>query len=205
MLARNATDAGADGILIHQPVHPYLSSDGLVKYYEQIASSTTLPVVVYVRNGLIGPEVLKEVATIPNIIGVKYAVNDLVQFAQCVETVTGDIVWICGSAEMWAPFFFAAGAEGFTSGMVNVDSRRSQRLFNALQLKQNSEAMKIWSEIRPFEELRARHGNGNNVSVVKEAMAQLGLANSYVRPPISTISDVEKTEVADILKSWELV
>lgn len=204
-LAKNAMEAGADGILIHQPMHPYLLASGLVEYYTQIANSTTLPVIIYVRNESITPETLKEVAKIPNIIGIKYAVNNLLRFARSVDTVTNDLVWICGSAELWAPFFFAAGAEGFTSGMVNVAPDLSQKLLRALKEKRNSEAMEFWNKIRPFEELRARHGNGNNVSVVKEAMSQLGLVNAYVRPPIFTISDSEKAEVTDVLKNWRLI
>ena len=30
------------------------------------------------------------------------------------------MVWVCGTAETWALFFFAAGAEGLTSGLVNI-------------------------------------------------------------------------------------
>jgi hypothetical protein len=37
--------------------------------------------------------------------------------------------------------------------------------------------------IRVFEELRADDASADNVSVVKEALAQLGLAPRAVRPP----------------------
>jgi dihydrodipicolinate synthase/N-acetylneuraminate lyase len=38
-----------------------------------------------------------------------------------------------------------------------------------------------------------------NVSVVKEALTQLGLARRTVRPPISELSAAERDEVAAIL------
>ena len=47
--------------------------------------------------------------------------------------------------------------------------------------------------------LRARHHNGNNVSVVKEAMAQMGLCQATVRPPISELSEREQAEVSHVL------
>jgi 4-hydroxy-tetrahydrodipicolinate synthase len=56
-----------------------------------------------------------------------------------------------------------------------------------------------------MEQLRARHGDANNVSALKEALSQLGLADRRVRPPISDLPAPEQAEVADILKSWGLV
>jgi 4-hydroxy-tetrahydrodipicolinate synthase len=40
--------------------------------------------------------------------------------------------------------------------------------------------------------------------VVKEALSQLGLCRPDVRPPISTLSDSERAEVAAILASLDL-
>jgi 4-hydroxy-tetrahydrodipicolinate synthase len=67
-----------------------------------------------------------------------------------------------------------------------------------------AQAMSLWNTVRPFEELRARHHNGNNVSVVKEAMAQMGLCDATVRPPISELTHHEKEEVSQILMQLEL-
>jgi 4-hydroxy-tetrahydrodipicolinate synthase len=204
-LAAHAEQAGADGIMVHQPVHPYLLSAGLIAYYKQIAASTKLPMILYVRSEQITSEVLAEVAELPNVIAVKYAVNNPPSFRKAVEAVKKDIVWICGTAEMWAPSFYAAGAEGFTSGMVNVDTERSFAMLEALQTGNYKQAMDVWTDILPFEELRETNKNGNNVSVVKEAMYQLGLiSNSAVRPPIALLQDSEKSRVTEILKLWKL-
>ena len=43
--------------------------------------------------------------------------------------------------------------------------------------------MKAWELTRRFEELRAADSSADNVSVVKEALAQLGLCRRDVRPP----------------------
>src|SRR5437016_1338239 len=37
--ARFAREAGADGIMVHQPVHPYVSLDGWVNYHRAIADA----------------------------------------------------------------------------------------------------------------------------------------------------------------------
>ena len=106
---------------------------------------------------------------------------------------------------MWAPWFFASGAVGFTSGMVNVSTKKSFDLLHAMQQSKFAEAMGIWNELRPFEELREQKRSGNNVSVVKEAMLQLNLSNGLVRPPISLLQPEEKRGVHQILKQWKLL
>ncbi|MDF2962095.1 MAG: dihydrodipicolinate synthase [Paenibacillus sp.] len=204
-LARNAEACGADGLMVHQPIHPYLLPAGLIDYYKQIAASTTLPIIIYVRSEQINLEVLQETAKLPNVIGVKYAVNHLPSFTKAVQGVKEDIVWICGTAEMWAPYFFAAGAVGFTSGLVNVETDRPFNMLNALREGNYPEAMSIWKEVAPFEDLRAKYNTGNNVTVVKEAMFQLGLLPSNaVRPPISVLNENERNQVHNLLKAWGL-
>lgn len=202
-LARHAESCGADGIMVHQPIHPYLLPDGLISYYRQIAEATSLPVLLYIRSEQVTLEVIRETAKLPNVVGVKYAVNHLPSFSRAVQSVEDDLVWICGTAELWAPYFFAAGAEGFTSGMVNVETQRPFELLRALQAGDYPRAMAIWGEVVPFEELRAKYNNGNNVSVVKEAMFQLGLiATNAVRPPIALLTEEEREQVGRILRSW---
>jgi len=58
----------------------------------------------------------------------------------------------------------------------------------------------VWRRVKPFEDLRARRSAANNVPVVKEAMAQLGMCGRTVRPPISEVPDVEKDEVTSLLQ-----
>src|SRR6266511_6339606 len=61
------------------------------------------------------------------------------------------------------------------------------------------DALPIWRRLRPFEEMRARRANALNVSVVKEALAQLGLCRPDVRPPITPLTEAERAEVGTIL------
>jgi 4-hydroxy-tetrahydrodipicolinate synthase len=204
-LVNSAQKAGADGFMVHQPVHPYILPNGMVDYYKQIAASTDLPIILYVRSEQITSEVLAEVSALPNVVGVKYAVNHLPSFARAVKAVKENIVWICGTAEMWAPSFYSAGAEGFTSGMVNVDTGRSIAMLEALNIGDYKQAMDVWADILPFEQLREANRNGNNVSVVKEAMFQLGLiSTNAVRPPIALLQEHEKEQVTSLLKAWGL-
>jgi 4-hydroxy-tetrahydrodipicolinate synthase len=205
--ARAARTAGAGAVMIHQPVHPYLSAEGWVDYHRAVADAVPeLGVVCYLRSPHIPAGALAELARVaPNFVGVKYAVPDPVAFGQAVTVVedavgAGRLVWICGLAETWAPFFWPVGAEGFTSGLANVTPELSVKLLDALRTDRSA-ARDLWRLLKPFEDLRAANGSADNVTVVKEALAQLDLCGRTVRPPISELTAAGRAEVAAWLKS----
>lgn len=200
--AEYARAAGAHAIMIHQPVHPYVSRSGWVEYHAQIAAAVPeLGVLTYLRNPSIDGSDLSELAgRASNLVAVKYAVPDPVRFATVMQGCdASDIVWIAGLAESSAPGYFAYGATGFTSGLVNLAPRLSLDMLEALRIGDRRKVMEIWAVIRPFEELRARNNSEHNVSVVKEALAQLGLCSRDVRPPISPLGEADRATVAGFL------
>lgn len=202
-----ARQAGAVMVMVHQPVHPYQSAEGWVTYHRAICEGLPeLGVVPYVRDTSITGSMLRQLVTAcPNVVGVKYAVANPLQFAAIIDEVGTGVTWVCGLAELWAPVFWLLGAEGFTSGLVNVDPGISRAMLQALQRGDYPAAMRIWRLVRPFEYLRARRAAANNVSAIKEALAQLGLASASVRPPITELPDSERDEVREILSDWATV
>lgn len=205
--AEHARDAGAEMVMVHQPVHPYVSQDGWVDYHRAIAEAVPgLGVVPYIRNPQLGGERLAELAGIcPNVIGVKYAVPDAARFAAFARDAGLDrFVWIAGLAELYAPAYFSAGATGFTSGLVNVAPGVSFAMLEALRAGDHSSAMKVWEQIRRFEELRADQQSANNVTVVKEALASLGLCRREVRPPSRVLPEAQRAEVAAEVAGWSI-
>ncbi|MEV7810542.1 dihydrodipicolinate synthase family protein [Streptomyces flaveolus] len=205
--ARHARDLGAQMVMVHQPVHPYVSAAGWVDYHRAIAEAVPeLGVVPYLRNAQLPGDRLAELADhCPNVIGVKYAVPDAARFAAFARDAGLDrFVWVAGLAEPYAPSYFSAGATGFTSGLVNVAPAVSLDMIEALRSGDYPAAMKVWEQIRRFEELRAAHGNANNVTVVKEALAALGLCRRDVRPPSRPLPEDERAEVAAIAAGWSI-
>ena len=201
-MARFAADQGAEAIMVHQPVHPYRSDEGWVAYHRAIAEAVPqLGIVPYVRDASIGVAPIRALRECcPSFVGIKYAVGNPPLFANLVQQVgREELAWICGIAESWAPFYAVAGSCGFTSGLVNVTTQISLEMQESLVMGNYDNAMQLWQQVKPFEDLRARRNNANNVSAVKEAMAQLGLCERTVRPPISELSEEERGEVSQIL------
>ena len=112
--------------------------------------------------------------------------------------------WLAGAAELTAPAYWACGAHGFTSGLANVSPGLALAMLDALRANDFGAAMKVWESVRRFEELRLADSSADNVSVVKEALAQLGLCRADVRPPSRRLPLDIKQEITHILASWDL-
>jgi 4-hydroxy-tetrahydrodipicolinate synthase len=200
-MALAARNAGADAVMVHQPVHPYLMTEGLIRYYAGIVRSVEIGVVLYARHEAIDREVLSRVADIENVLAIKYAINDLPRFADLVQSVEVSVVWICGTAEKWAPFFFAAGAEGFTSGLVNIAPELSLTMLDGLRRGDSEAVRTVWRHVAPIERLCAKNHNGNNVSVIKEGINLAGLPAGLVRELLGELDEADRQELTQILRS----
>jgi 4-hydroxy-tetrahydrodipicolinate synthase len=203
--ARHAQQAGAEMIMIHQPVHPYQAAEGWVDYHQAIADSVPdLGVVLYIRSERVtGAQIADLGQRCPNVIGIKYGVKDATQFGAVARDAGLDrFTWLAGLAEPYAPGYWAYGARGFTSGLANVSPSLSLSLLGTLRAGDAAGAMDTWELIRPFEDLRAAGGSADNVAVVKEALAQLDLCGRDVRPPSRLLPDAERDQVRTILRSW---
>lgn len=205
--AEHARDIGAEAVMVHQPVHPYVSQDGWIDYHRAIAEAVPgLGVVPYIRNPLLAGERLAELAdSCPNVIGVKYAVPDAARFGAFARDAGLErFVWVAGLAELYAPSYFATGATGFTSGLVNVAPGVSLTMLEALRAGDYLAAMKVWEQIRRFEDLRADRQSADNVTVVKEALASLGLCRRDVRAPSRALPEQQRAEVASLVAGWSV-
>ena len=97
---------GARMIMIHQPVHPYVSADGWVDYHAAIAGAVPdLGVVLYIRDPRItGAHIAALGDRCPNVVGVKYGVRDAARFAAVARDAGLDrFTWLAGLAELTAP------------------------------------------------------------------------------------------------------
>ena len=205
--AEHAARHGAHAVMVHHPAHPYPTGDGLIAYWQAIATRSPVPIVPYLKTA-IDADTVRRMADLPAIVAVKWGVNDPPAFARAVAASGGvahsRLRWICGTAELWAPFYWAAGAVGFTSGLVNVSAQPAIELLAALQANDRDCAMATWERIRSFEQLRGRQADGLNVAVLKEAMRQLGRPAGPVRVPSSEVGPAERREIAAWLAEWGL-
>jgi 4-hydroxy-tetrahydrodipicolinate synthase len=63
-------------------------------------------------------------------------------------------------------------------------------------------AMRLWDLIREFEDMRLVRSGADNVSVIKEALHQLGVCGPGVRAPSTQLSGDDRRRVTHILTTW---
>ena len=202
-----AATAGCDAVMVHHPLDPFAAPQSQADYIIAIAEALTIPLVAYIRSDAIGVKDLVRVATHANVAGVKFASNNMMLLADCVRATQGTSAnWICGLAEGWAAPFYALGARGFTSGLINVAPERSLAVWHALEKGDYAAARIEVDAIAGFETLRTKYGNGANVTVVKEALGLLGTDVGPVRlPGLPELNAAEKAELRQIVSGWNPV
>jgi 4-hydroxy-tetrahydrodipicolinate synthase len=203
-LARASRAAGAAALMVHQPPDPFVSPRGLVSYVERIAEAGAgLPLMLYLRNDGIGLDAIEKLCRVPGVAGVKWACPTPMRLAEAIRRCDPDIVWVDGLAEPWAPPFFAVGARGFTSGLINVWPEHSMAIHAALAKGDFAQARKLVDVMAPFEELRAEEQNGTNVTVVKAALQLLGEDCGPTRPPSAwPLTDAQLARLNKQLDAW---
>ncbi|MCB1491124.1 MAG: dihydrodipicolinate synthase family protein [Rhodobiaceae bacterium] len=204
-LTKTSVEAGADAIMIHQPPDPFMAPRGVVDYVRRVADAADgKPLVLYIRNDTIGTKAIADLCAVDAVIGVKWATQRPLALAEAMAASAPDIVWVGGLAEVWAPPFYAVGARGFTSGLINVWPARSVAIHAALEAGDYAAARDLIAGMRGFEDVRAEEGGGANVSGVKAALAMQGHDCGAARPPAAwPLTDDQKTRLRAVLDTMD--
>ncbi len=183
-LARASAAAGVSALMIHQPPDPFVAPRGLVDYVRAVGEAGEgLPLILYLRNDAIGKAAIAGLCEIPGVVGVKWATPNPMNLKAAMAAAPRHIVWVGGLAEVWAPTFYAVGARGFTSGLINVWPERSVAISAALEAGRWDEARSLIAGMQIFEDIRADEQGGANVSGVKAALALMGEDCGAARAP----------------------
>ncbi|MCR4266338.1 dihydrodipicolinate synthase family protein [Nitratireductor sp. ZSWI3] len=205
-LARASADAGATALMVHQPPDPFVAARGIVDYLQAVAdASGGLPMMLYLRNDAIGTAAIADLCAVEGVKGVKWATANPMKLADAKAACDPSIVWVGGLAEIWAPAFYAMGARGFTSGLINVWPERSLAIHSALEAGDYAEANSLIRGMKAFEEIRAEEMNGTNVTGVKAALMALGRDCGPTRPPSAwPLTGAQQARLDAFLKANDL-
>jgi len=201
-LADAAADDGATAVMSHYPADPFAGPSAKIDYFLALADHARVPMVAYLRSDEAPLADLVRLAEHANVVAVKFATPNLMRLGEVIRaTRHADTIWVCGLAEGWAPPFYAMGARGFTSGLVNVFPEISLTIHAALEAGDYEKARAEIDRIAEFEALRTLFNNGTNVTVVKEALALTGTPAGPVRlPGVPKLPDDAQRTLAEIVE-----
>ncbi len=189
-LSKAAEDYGVDGVLLVNPYYNKPPQRGLVAHFAGVASSISIPCVLYNIPGRTGinflPESIKELLEkSPNIVAIKEASGDIAQMMRVIELCGDRLTLLSGDDNLLLPVL-AIGGKGVVSVISNVlpaDIKRVVTLFNEGKLE---ESRKAFYRLLPL--CRAMFYETNPVPV-KAAMEMLGYCGGEIRLPLVRISD----------------
>jgi len=206
-LAKASRAAGAQVLMVHQPPDPFVAPRGVVEYVKRVADAGGgLPIMLYLRNDAIGLDAIEALTKVPGVAGVKWASPTPMRLAEAIRRCPPDIVWVDGLAEPWAPPFYAVGARGFTSGLINVWPEQSVAIHRALDSGDYVQAAKLIDVMAPFEDVRAEEMNGTNVTGVKAALQLIGNDCGPTRPPSAwPLTDNQMKKMRESVERWGIM
>jgi 4-hydroxy-tetrahydrodipicolinate synthase len=192
-LARQAEQAGADGLLVVTPYYNKPPQSGLIAHFTAVADATGLPNLLYDIPGRTGipirPETLIQLAEHPRIIGVKDAKGDF--GAGSTVMVATDLIFYSGDDIVNLPWL-SIGAVGFISVVAHVVGDRLREMIDAYLTGDVATAQRLHNELMPVYTGIMTRTQG--VISTKAALALIGLPHWSVRLPLvdATPAEVEQ-------------
>jgi 4-hydroxy-tetrahydrodipicolinate synthase len=158
-LAEACAGVGAHGLLVVTPYYSKPSQAGLIAHFTAVADATPLPVLLYdipPRSVVpIEPDTIRQLATHPNIVGIKDAKGDLHAGAQLMAE-TG-LAYYSGDDALNLPWL-AMGATGFISVISHFAAGQLRDMLAAFQAGDIATARKIHLAISPLCDAMSRLG-----------------------------------------------
>lgn len=203
LLARQAADCGADGVLAFPPYYPNAEMDGLIEYYASIADASGLGVLVYSRDWAhFTPHQAELLAQIPNVVAWKDGSADIRRYQMIREHLGDKLHWVGGAGDDMVPGYYGIGVRAYTSSISAVAPKLSIKL-HELGLAQATDELNqlIAEHVVPLYALRTKR-KGYEVSAMKTMLNMIGLNGGVVRPPLVEVTETEQGELLSILDGW---
>ncbi len=189
-LSKEASEYGADGLLLVTPYYNKATQNGLIAHYTAVANEVKAPIIMYnvaSRTGCnIEPATVAAlVNNVENIVGVKEASGNITQVAKIMQLTDGNIELYSGNDDQVVPVM-SLGGLGVISVLSNIAPQQThditEKFFEGdikgaagLQLKALPLIQALFCEVNPIP--------------VKKAMQLMGMDCGPLRMPLTELSE----------------
>lgn len=197
-----AARTGADAVLVQPPAFykGAMTARALFEHYRAVAAGSTIPVILYqvpLRMSTLEftTSLVEDLSRIENVVGIKDSRGNLDLVGELVVRTPDEFQVLVGSGAI----LYEALELGVTGGILavaNLAPGLSAGLYSAFLKGNSGEA------VRMQEVLAAMHTEivgGFGVPGVKVALDLLGLRGGDPRPPLRSLSDVDREKVSEVL------
>ena len=204
-MSKYAESVGVDGLLIVTPYYNKTTQAGLVAHYSAIASSTSLPIILYSvpsRTGVnILPETCLELSKIDNIVAIKEASGNLSQIAR-IASLCGDNLHIYSGNDDQVLPTLSLGGLGVISVISNLAPAKFTKMTHDFLEGHFEEAKKV--QLESLELIDALFCEVNPIPV-KAGLNMMNYNFGIPRLPLIEMSDKGKDKLKTALKNYGLI
>lgn len=198
-LAKHAESVGADGISSVPPFYWKFNENQIIKYYEDIASSCSIPMIVYnvPLVGLLGMNAIKRLAKIENVKGIKYTALSQYEITQIKDEVGEEFLVYSGADEM-AMSGLIAGADGIVGSFYNIMPELFINIYNAVKNKDLDEAQRLQKQA--VEVIMYALQLPSFYAGMKVILKWMGINAGYCRRPFENLTEEDEVKFKEGFK-----
>ena len=197
---RSAEKSGASGLMVLPPMRYKSGRKETISYFESIANSTDLPIMIYNNPVDYGIEVtidmFDELLKYENIKAVKESTRDISNVTR-LKNSFGSRLKIMTGVDTIALESLLMGADGWIAGLVCAFPEETVAIFKLQSQGKVKEAIEIYRWFLPLLELDI---NPKLVQNIKLAESILGIGSENVRLPRIPLFGKERDKVLSIIK-----
>ena len=206
-LARMAEDAGADALTVLTPMFINPSETELFNHFKTIAASTKLPILLYNNpdktTNNISVKLLKRLAEIDNIVGIKNTSLDFAQTVQYIyETRHLENFKVLAGSDYFIYATLAYGGAGCVAGTANVAPALVVDIYNKFEAGDHAGALAAQYQLVP---LRNTYGYGSFPVVMKDCLNLMGLRVGDPVKPIDHCTEERMNALKIVLSDLNLL
>ena len=183
-LARQAENAGADGLLIVTPYYNKPSQEGLYRHFRAVHEATDLPIVLYdvpSRTGCgLSVDTICRLAELPRIVALKDATGDLTR-PRTLRRLLGEQFRLLSGDDSTAIEFLGLGGDGCVSVLSNIVPKECRQLYLGCAAGELVEARELNERLKPLAD--ALFAESNPVPL-KWALHLMGHMSPELRLPL---------------------
>ncbi|MEX2172529.1 MAG: dihydrodipicolinate synthase family protein [Pirellulales bacterium] len=199
-LARHAAQIGADAVSSVLPFYYAYDLPEIRGYYQSIADSCGLPIIIYCLTGAgdtsFGAERFLDVmSSVDGLYGIKFSENDLFKM-QCLAQLGDGRVHLYGGVDMLALAMLAMGAKGLIGSGYNAVPEPWVELRDAFSRGDMTRAIELQGRITYY---MRRFGATQPIARAKYLLRLRGIDVGQPWPPHAPLSAEQEKLLAEIL------
>lgn len=202
-MAQAAQEAGCDAVLVmpHDPVVKR-GEKTIYQRHQKIAKAIDIGIVPFrAPKQTLSIDLVNKFSKMPHVVCIKEE-SGAVDWVRTGCRITKNAVpFVTGGGENMVPYYYLAGAVGFTTGMANLTLAQSISLHNMAMMGLWNKAMALRDFFEPLTDMRRTIGN----AMLKGGLEMMGLAGGPIRKTGKKLTAIERRKVRDLLKKKQLI